>query len=75
MHVKIVVDRGDGRVLGGQIVGGVSAGKRIDSAATAVWNSMTASEVLDLDLSYAPPFSGVWDPFQIAARRVLGKLE
>lgn len=75
MHVKIVVDRDDGRVLGGQIVGGVSAGKRIDSAATAVWSSMTASEVLDLDLSYAPPFSGVWDPFQIAARRVLGKLD
>ena len=74
MHVKVVADCEDGRILGCQIVGGVSAGKRIDSAATAVWNSMTASEVVDLDLSYAPPFSGVWEPFQIAARQVLAKL-
>ncbi len=74
MRVKVVADCEDGRILGCQIVGGVSAGKRIDSAATAVWNSMTASEVVDLDLSYAPPFSGVWEPFQIAARQVLAKL-
>ena len=38
--------------------------------ATAIWNEMTVEEVLGLDLSYAPPFSPVWDPVLLAARRV-----
>jgi hypothetical protein len=29
---------------------------------------------VDLDLSYAPPFSPVWDPVQTAARQILNKL-
>jgi hypothetical protein len=32
---------------------------------------MTAPQVVDLDLSYAPPYSPVWDPVQTAARQVL----
>ena len=48
------------------------AGKRIDVAATAIWNEMTAEQVTSLDLAYAPPFSPVWDPVQIAARKLAG---
>ncbi len=32
---------------------------------------MTARNIMDLDLSYAPPFSPVWDPVQIAARKLV----
>lgn len=67
--VKLVVDRGSGRLLGGQIVGGEGAGKRIDVLATALWNEMHVDEVAGMDLAYAPPFSPVWDPVLSAAGR------
>jgi NADPH-dependent 2,4-dienoyl-CoA reductase/sulfur reductase-like enzyme len=68
MAVKIVAERGTGRMLGAQIVGGLEAAKRIDALAVAVWNEMTVDEFGQLDLGYAPPFSPVWDPTLIAAR-------
>jgi len=67
--VKVVVERSTRRLLGGQIVGREGAAKRIDVLATAIWNEMTADEVVQLDLGYAPPFSPVWDPVLVAARR------
>jgi NADPH-dependent 2,4-dienoyl-CoA reductase/sulfur reductase-like enzyme len=70
MTVKVVAERGTGRMLGAQIVGaGPGSAKRIDACALAVWNEMRAEELAMTDLSYAPPFSPVWDPVQIAARR------
>jgi len=65
---KLVVERGTGRLLGGQIVGEEGAAKRIDAVALAVWNAMTVEELLGVDLSYAPPYSPVWDPVLAAAR-------
>jgi NADPH-dependent 2,4-dienoyl-CoA reductase/sulfur reductase-like enzyme len=68
--VKMLAEQGTGRLLGAQIVGhGAGSAKRIDACALALWNEMTASELAMSDLSYAPPFSPVWDPIQIAARR------
>jgi NADPH-dependent 2,4-dienoyl-CoA reductase/sulfur reductase-like enzyme len=67
--VKIVAARDDGRIVGAQIVGKEGAAKRIDVLATAIWNRMPVEEVASLDLSYAPPFSPVWDPVLIAARK------
>lgn len=67
MHIKIVAERSTGRLLGAQIVGGEGAGKRIDVLATALWNGMTVNEIGGMDLSYAPPFSPVWDPVLLAA--------
>jgi NADPH-dependent 2,4-dienoyl-CoA reductase/sulfur reductase-like enzyme len=67
--VKVVAERESGRIVGGQIVGEEGAGKRIDVIATAIWNGMHVDEVASLDLSYAPPFSPVWDPVLIAARK------
>ncbi|RBY81722.1 flavoprotein oxidoreductase [Geodermatophilus sp. TF02-6] len=68
MTVKLVSDRGSGQLLGGQIVGGPGAGKRIDVLATAIWAGLTAEEFAGSDLSYAPPFSPVHDPVAVAAR-------
>jgi NADPH-dependent 2,4-dienoyl-CoA reductase/sulfur reductase-like enzyme len=65
--VKLVIEPGSGRILGGQIVGVEGAGKRIDTLAVCVWTGMTAEELSWMDLSYAPPFSGVFDPLLIAA--------
>lgn len=72
--VKLVADANSGRVLGGQIVGGSGSGKRIDTIAVAATAKMTVHDMVDLDLAYAPPFSDVWDPVQIAARALSSKL-
>lgn len=68
ISVKVLAEKGSGRLLGGQIVGGEGSAKRIDILAVALHAGMTVQEVIDLDLSYAPPFSPVWDPVAVAAR-------
>jgi NADPH-dependent 2,4-dienoyl-CoA reductase/sulfur reductase-like enzyme len=68
--VKVLAEKGSGRLLGGQIVGYEGAAKRIDILATALHGGMTVQEMVHLDLSYAPPYSPVWDPVLIAARQV-----
>ncbi|HEX9259901.1 MAG TPA: FAD-dependent oxidoreductase [Acidimicrobiales bacterium] len=68
--VRLVGERGTGRLLGGQIVGGPGAGKRIDVVATALWAGMTVGDFAGMDLAYAPPFSPVWDPVLLAAGRL-----
>jgi NADPH-dependent 2,4-dienoyl-CoA reductase/sulfur reductase-like enzyme len=69
MTVKMTAERHTGRLLGTQIVGSQGSAKRIDTAATALWNHMTVEELTALDLAYAPPFSPVWDPILVAARK------
>jgi NADPH-dependent 2,4-dienoyl-CoA reductase/sulfur reductase-like enzyme len=69
--VKMLVERHTGRVLGTQVAGFEGTAKRIDVMATAITARMTAEDVVYLDLSYAPPFSPLWDPVQEAARRAL----
>ena len=74
MTVKMLAERGSGRLLGVQIVGREGAAKRVDIAAVALTARMTAEEVVGLDLGYAPPFSPVWDPVLVAARTVASSL-
>jgi NADPH-dependent 2,4-dienoyl-CoA reductase/sulfur reductase-like enzyme len=69
MTVKMIAERGTGLLLGGQIVGNEGSGKRIDTIAVALWNRMTVEELAAVDLSYAPPFSPVWDAVLVAARK------
>jgi len=73
MTLKVLAEKGTGRLLGAQIVGGRSAGKRIDTLAAGIWNNMDGVSFSMMDLSYAPPFSGVWDPVLVAARRAAEK--
>lgn len=70
--VKMLAERGSGRLLGAQLVGQEGAAKRIDVVATALHARMGVDEMSTLDLSYAPPFSPVWDPVLVAARKVAG---
>jgi NADPH-dependent 2,4-dienoyl-CoA reductase/sulfur reductase-like enzyme len=67
--VKMIAERGTGRLLGAQLVGREGSGKRVDVCAVALWNGMTVEEMASLDLGYAPPFSPVWDPVLVAARK------
>ena len=72
--VKVLAERGTGRLLGGQIVGAEGSAKRIDTLATALTAGMTVFDVVDLDLAYAPPFSSVWDLVQVAARKAAAEV-
>ncbi|MFF3544212.1 FAD-dependent oxidoreductase [Streptomyces platensis] len=72
MHVKMLAERRTGRLLGVQIVGREGAGKRVDIAAVALTAGMTVERMTALDLGYAPPFSPVWDPVLVAARKAAG---
>ncbi|MFJ3641377.1 FAD-dependent oxidoreductase [Streptomyces sp. NPDC090108] len=69
MTVKMLAERRTGRLLGVQIVGREGAGKRVDIAAVALTARMTVEQMTSLDLGYAPPFSPVWDPVLVAARK------
>lgn len=72
--VKLIAEKNSGRLLGGQIIGEEDAAKRIDVLATALTHNLTLQNIIDLDLSYAPPFSPVWDPVQTAARKLISDI-
>jgi NADPH-dependent 2,4-dienoyl-CoA reductase/sulfur reductase-like enzyme len=72
--VKLLAEKKTGLLLGGQIIGEEDAAKRIDVLATALTHNLTLQNIIDLDLSYAPPFSPVWDPVQAAARKLINDI-
>ena len=74
VHVKMLAEAGTGRVLGAQMVGTGNAAKRIDVAAVWCHLGVTVQDAQLMDLSYAPPFGGVWDLLQIAARKLVAEL-
>ncbi len=73
--VRLVADRGSGRLLGAQLVGREGAVRRVDVVTTALQARMTVEQFAQLDISYAPPFSTVWDPLLIAAQETLRNLK
>ncbi|RKQ37969.1 CoA-disulfide reductase [Oceanobacillus halophilus] len=70
LHIKLIFHKETKQLLGGQVIGKSGVDKRIDVLATALYNKMTIHQLLDLDLAYAPPYNGVWDPVQQMARKV-----
>ena len=66
MTMKVVFEEGTYRLLGAQIVGYDGVDKRIDVLATAIRAGMKATELKDLDLAYAPPYSSAKDPVNMA---------
>ncbi len=66
MTMKVVFEKGTYRLLGAQIVGYEGVDKRIDVLAAAIHANMTAIQLKDLDLAYAPPYSSAKDPVNMA---------
>lgn len=71
IQVKLIARKDNHQLIGGQIVGGKGSAKRIDALVAAITVKMTVTDLAMLDLAYAPPFSGVWDPLQVAARTLM----
>lgn len=66
MTMKVVFEKATYRLLGAQIVGYEGVDKRIDVLATAIRAGIKATELKDLDLAYAPPYSSAKDPVNMA---------
>ena len=66
MTMKVVFEKETYRLLGAQIVGYEGVDKRIDVLAVAIHAGMKATELKDLDLAYAPPYSSAKDPVNMA---------
>lgn len=52
----------DGQILGAQAVGADGVDRRIDVIATAMRAGLSATDLIDLDLAYAPPYGQAKDP-------------
>ena len=66
MTMKVVFEKRTYRLLGAQIVGREGVDKRIDVLAAAIHAGLTAIQLKDLDLAYAPPYSSAKDPVNMA---------
>ena len=66
MTMKVVFEKETYRLLGAQIVGYEGVDKRIDVLATAIRAGLKATQLKELDLAYAPPYSSAKDPVNMA---------
>ncbi|MGV8970088.1 MAG: FAD-dependent oxidoreductase [Microbacteriaceae bacterium] len=75
MALKLVVDAATDAILGAQGVGGHGVDKRIDVIATAMTGGLTASDLADLELAYAPQYSSAKDPVNMLGYVALNAAE
>ena len=66
LNMKVLFEKNTYRLLGAQIVGSEGVDKRIDVLSTAIRAGLTALDLKDLDLAYAPPYSSAKDPVNMA---------
>ncbi len=67
MIIKLLFTPDDGKIIGAQITGIEGVDKRIDVLATAIYSKLTVTDLMELDLAYAPPFGSAKDPIIMAA--------
>ncbi|WP_195419557.1 FAD-dependent oxidoreductase [Collinsella sp. D33t1_170424_A12] len=75
MTMKVLFEAGTGRILGAQAIGMDGVDKRIDVLATAIRAHMDATDLTELDLAYAPPYSSAKDPVNMAGYLIENILE
>lgn len=66
LTMKVIFEKDTHRLLGAQIMGYEGVDKRIDVLATAIHAGLKATQLKDLDLAYAPPYSSAKDPVNMA---------
>ena len=75
MSIKVLFEKGSGRILGAQIVGYEGVDKRCDVLAAAIRGGLTAYDLTELELCYAPPYSSAKDPVNMAGFVIENLLE
>jgi len=71
LWLRLVAEPSSGRLLGAQAIGGNGVVARINILAAALTAGLELEQLAYMDLAYAPPFSGAWDPIHIAAQQLL----
>ena len=66
LHMKLIAQKGTGKLLGAQIIGEQGVDKRIDVLATALTAGMSVEDLEHLDLAYAPQFNSAKGPIVMA---------
>ena len=72
--LKLIADRRTHKVLGAQAIGCGDADKRVNTVSMGLTSAMKVEDLLDVDLTYAPPFSTSIDILISAARILKSKL-
>lgn len=72
--IKLVADRRSHRILGAQAIGCGDADKKVNNISVGLRNRITVEDLLDVDFTYAPPFSTSIDILHTAARMLKSKL-
>lgn len=75
MTMKVLFERKTGRIIGAQIIGHEGVDKRIDVLAMAIHAKMTAEDLTEVDLAYAPPYASAKDPVNMAGYVIENILE
>lgn len=75
MTMKVLFERPSGRIIGAQIIGCEGVDKRIDVLAVAIKAGMSAYDLTEIDLAYAPPYSSAKDPVNMAGYVIENILE
>lgn len=75
MFIKVLFEQPSGRILGAQLVGFGGVDKRLDVLAAAIRSGLTADDLAELELGYAPPFSSAKDPVNMAGFAIQNLLE
>ncbi len=75
IKITMTADKNTGKLLGTSMVGKEGTAKRIDTVAASLHKDTSVPELEMFDLSYAPPFSPVWDPILTAAKVLNGEIE
>ncbi len=74
VHLKILFDRKDGKLLGAQIIDKDNGAWRLNTLATAISAKMDLYDIVYSDLGYEPEYGPVWDPLIIASSLGLDKI-
>lgn len=74
IHLKLIADKRDGKILGAQAIGAGAVDKVIDIVATSLLGNLTCGDLENADFAYSPPFSAVLSPVIVAAGALNAKL-
>ncbi|MEX1055316.1 MAG: FAD-dependent oxidoreductase [Rhodothermales bacterium] len=75
IHVRMIVERGSGRLLGAEIVGAEGAAQRLNVLVPLIREAWSVRDIRDLDLVYTPPVAPSLDPLVVAANAAAKKAE
>lgn len=73
--IKVLYEKDTGRILGAQVWGKEGIDKLTDLLAVAIKNKMTADDLADFELSYAPPFSSAKSPINLIGNAIQNELD